>query len=159
MQAGCKYYHTVGTCYSNSTYDDDSNGCGYYRTYYSDDDATGWAGYSLQDCEKCFSNSCNFDYVAVPTGPPTALPTVVPTALPTVSTISCNVGYAYQYSGCGSSFADSTSFAETDCGSGYDSCLSYAIMYDSEAAGYTGSYVSSHVSSTPSDARSVEHGG
>ena len=49
--------------------------------------------------------------------------------------------------------------AAIDCGSGYDSCLSYAIMYDYEAAGYSGSYVSSHVSSIPSDGRSVEHGG
>ena len=51
MQAGCKYYYTYGSCYSNTTYDDDSNGCGYYQTYYSDDDNNGLAGYTLQDCE------------------------------------------------------------------------------------------------------------
>ena len=47
-------------------------------------------------------------------------------------------GVAYQYSGCGTSFADLTTFTETDCGSSYDMCQSYTVIYDYEAAGYSG---------------------
>jgi len=49
------------------------------------------------------------------------------------------VGSAYQYSGCGSSLVDSTTFAETDCGStSYDMCTTYTYEYDYGAAGVSG---------------------
>ena len=57
MQDGCVYYTTAAWCTTNAS----SWDCSYYEDWYNDDTT----GYSLNDCEECFTDDRNFDTIVV----------------------------------------------------------------------------------------------